>query len=472
MFSSLRARLWLTYSLVSGITLLLVAAGFLIYVARSPLLYRQTGQTLHVADEVIAQRFDSGGSQAGDTPLRALQRAQDLFKVRFLLYSGDGGLIADSQPAVAPIVPSHALKDISASQLLTFREPGGRAWLYVVRALKGGDYLLAATPRPVLPIMSFLRDDLVAPVLRVGLVTLLLAFLLAFLMARWIAAPLQRMASAAQAVAAGQYHPIPPEGPAEEKALALAFNEMTHKVQSSQQSQRDFVANVSHELKTPLTSIQGFSQAILDGTASTPEALLQAGEVIHSEAERMNRLVLDLLALARLEAGTADLQRAPMDLSALLKRLVERFAPQARQAGIELQLEADSTPTITGDGDRLMQVFNNLVDNAIKFTPSGGKVALRSYQENGQVVVSVADTGIGLAPEEKERIFERFYQADRSRPGGLARGAGLGLAIAREIVHAHGGSISVTSQPGKGSIFIVRLPIAAKSESPSENASA
>ena len=144
----------------------------------------------------------------------------------------------------------------------------------------------------------------------------------------------------------------------------------------------------------------------------------------------------------------------------------------ARQAGIELQLEADSTPTITGDGDRLMQVFNNLVDNAIKFTPSGGKVALRSYQENGQVVVSVADTGIGLAPEEKERIFERFYQADRSRPGGLARGAGLGLAIAREIVHAHGGSISVTSQPGKGSIFIVRLPIAAKSESPSENASA
>ncbi len=147
-------------------------------------------------------------------------------------------------------------------------------------------------------------------------------------------------------------------------------------VHASQQSQRDFVANVSHELKTPLTSVQGFAQAILDGTAETPEAQQQAAQVIYDEAGRMHRLVLDLLDLARLDGGTADLRRERVSLTVLLQAVIERLTPQSVQAGVSLVDQVPDLPDVIGDGDRLSQVFNNLVDNAIKHTPAGGEVAL------------------------------------------------------------------------------------------------
>jgi signal transduction histidine kinase len=281
----------------------------------------------------------------------------------------------------------------------------------------------------------------------------------------WISNPLRKISAAAGSVAAGEAHPIPLEGPTEVKQLAGAFNEMAVRVQTGLQSQRDFVANVSHELKTPLTSIQGFAQAILDGTASTPEALQQAAGVISDEAGRMNRLVLDLLTLARLEGGTANLKRIPLDLAAILAGAAERLTPQAKAAQVTLQVEIQPLPELTGDEDRLAQVFTNLLDNAIKYTGVGGAVRLSAARLEDQVEVSVADNGPGLAPEDQARIFERFYQADKSRAdksrrGGAGRGVGLGLAIAREIVAAHGGTIQVVSAPGKGSNFVVRLPIA------------
>jgi len=240
---------------------------------------------------------------------------------------------------------------------------------------------------------------------------------------------------------------------------------MTQRVHDSQQSQRDFVANVSHELKTPLTSIQGFAQAILDGTASTVEARSQAAEVIYDESNRMHRMVLDLLDLARLDAGTADLERAPFNLEALLKSVAERFTPQSREAGVKLVTEIRPLPGFIGDGDRLSQVFTNLVDNALKHTPPGGTVKLNARDEGGWVEVSVADSGPGIPPEELSRIFERFYQLDKARKGGPGRGVGLGLAIAREIIQAHGGTISAQSRIGEGSLFVVRLPAAQPDDS-------
>jgi signal transduction histidine kinase len=244
------------------------------------------------------------------------------------------------------------------------------------------------------------------------------------------------------------------------KDLAHSINEMTRRVEVSQQSQRDFIANISHELKTPLTSIQGFAQAIQDGTVSAPEALQQAAGVIISEAGRMYDLVMDLLSLARLDAGTADLRTDPVDLNELLNNVADKFIPQARKAQVTLQTRLDPLPTIQGDSDRLAQVFNNLIDNAIKFTPAGGSVQISAAPLAKGVEVKVADTGIGIAPADQQRIFERFYQADKSRRGGSHRGVGLGLAIARQIIQAHGGSLTVRSQPGQGSEFSVRLPAA------------
>jgi signal transduction histidine kinase len=239
--------------------------------------------------------------------------------------------------------------------------------------------------------------------------------------------------------------------------LARSFNEMSIRVQTTQQSQRDFVANVSHDLKTPLTSIQGFAQAIMDGTASTPEELSQAAGVIYSEADRMHRMVLDLLELARMDAGIADFKRQPVDLASLLRGLVEKLSPQAHQAQVNLRAEIGPLTTLTGDEDRLVQAFANLVDNALKFTPANGEVVIRAGQAAGQVEVSISDTGPGIPAEDLPRIFDRFYQTDKSRSR-ERRGSGLGLSIASEIIQAHRGTITIRSLPGKGSTFIVTLP--------------
>jgi signal transduction histidine kinase len=213
-------------------------------------------------------------------------------------------------------------------------------------------------------------------------------------------------------------------------------------------------------LKTPLTSVQGFAQAILDGAADTPEARRHAAEVIYNEAGRMHRLVLDLLDLARLEAGTADLKMGAVEMSALLNGIAEKFAPLAGQVGVRLVVQAGGLPVMMGDGDRLAQVFTNLVDNALKFTPPGGAVTLQARLAEGQMECLVSDTGKGIAADALPQIFNRFYQADSSRARSDRGGAGLGLAIAREIIEAHGGRISVRSQVGRGSVFTIRLPLA------------
>ena len=238
---------------------------------------------------------------------------------------------------------------------------------------------------------------------------------------------------------------------------------MVQRVHASQKSQRDFVANVSHELKTPLTSIQGFAQAILDNTANTPESRKQAAQIIYDESGRMHRMALDLLDLARLEAGTADMEMSDVDLGLLLQGIVDKFTPQAHKANVLLQLDIpNNLPTVTGDGDRLAQVFTNLVDNALKFMPANGEITLSAKKVEGEVDASVTDSGVGVANEVLPHLFERFYQADPSRAGGEKHGAGLGLAIVKEIVEAHGGKIGVRSQPGHGTTFTIHLPLAQK----------
>jgi signal transduction histidine kinase len=229
---------------------------------------------------------------------------------------------------------------------------------------------------------------------------------------------------------------------------------MVQRVQDAQQSQRDLVANVSHELKTPLTSIQGFAQSILDGVSQTPGEILQAAQVILGEANRMNRLVQDLVILARLEAGIVALQREPVNISALVRATVEKFRIQVAEAGLQLSVDVTEAAWVVGDADRLMQVLSNLLDNAVKYTPAGGLVRVSVQAQEGLVRVRVVDTGIGIEPVDRARIFERFYRADRDRS---RAGMGLGLAITRQIVLAHGGAICVDPNFPQGCIFTLDL---------------
>jgi signal transduction histidine kinase len=321
-------------------------------------------------------------------------------------------------------------------------------------------WLVLTVPQPTLRGLGLVATGIVRTLSIAGLIALLLSVIFAWVTASWVASPLAHMAAASKAVAEGDFdQQLPLKGPQEVRSLAQSFNEMVKNVQSSWKAQRDFVANVSHELKTPLTSIQGFAQAILDGTAAEAESQQRAVQVIYDESDRLRRLVEDLLDLARLDAGQVVFEKQSVDMNALLEGVVEKLSIRAAEKSVRIETRLPKLPSLIGDGDRLAQVFTNLIDNAIKHTPGGEKVSLKGEVEGGWVTLHVDDHGEGIPPDELSRIFERFYQLDKARAGGRERGVGLGLAITREIVQIHGGRVVAQSVVGRGSRFSVQLPI-------------
>jgi len=464
MFSSIRSRLWLSYAALIAVALAIVTAVLVVFLVRNPILHRETAARLAATSSLLQRERSSPARTA------VIAAAMD---VRVLEYSADGVLLNDTQSSGAALALPPARGRIRATGLV--RDGSGSAWLYTRAQKPDGGWLVVAAPRPrLLPALDVVRDELWRPLIQGGVLALVLALILAYLVAAWIATPLQRLIEAARGVGLagpgrtqvregdhGEGNHVVETGPKEVRELIGAFNAMVERVAASQRAQRDLVANVSHELKTPLTAIQGFAQAISDGTAQTSAETAQAAEIIQSEAARMHRLALDLLDLAALDAGTAALRYTPVDLHALLTLLEDRLLPVASAAGVILEVALpNGLPAVPGDGDRLLQVFTNLVDNAIKFTPRGGKVWIEAAQDQDEVRVIVRDTGRGLSSEEISRVFDRFYQVDSSRSGGEKHGAGLGLAIARELAEAHGGRINVRSTPGRGAEFVVHLPLA------------
>lgn len=351
----------------------------------------------------------------------------------------------------------------------SYADPDGSEWLFggvVILAPRrnnnGGTAInnlwVLSEPRPTISLQEALADfgnALAPPLIQAAIVGIVFAIILAALISRTIAKPLQRVAYAAADVAKGDYgvH-VPVSGPPEVRAVAESFNQMTSEVRTAHSSQRDFLANVSHDLKTPLTSIQGYSQAIVDGAAQNPQ---EAAQIIFEEAGRLNRMVVELTDLVRLEAGRLSMKSEAIDMAQLAEAIVQRLQVVAERQGVELECRTQPMPHIAGDGDRLAQVLMNLVSNAIKFTPEGGKVQIVAQFKDGGVSLTVRDSGIGIPPEDLPRVFERFYQVDKAR--GPQRGTGLGLAITQEIIEAHGGKISVHSKGHhKGTTFRIWLP--------------
>lgn len=471
MARTLRSRLLLTYVLVISVVLCILASALALYSIRNPYESRLAAQRLRFISTLLLRRV---GDFEARTPreLQAQAEAVDqAFDVRIVILNRPQGVLADSRQALGSTLPNVArlLANQRPAGLPTFHDQEGAPWLFVLRPLPRGDYLLLATPRPERTILSLFRDEFAMPFLQAGLVAFLLAVLLSIWVARWVSAPLRRISQAAQGVAAGTYQRIPPEGPEEVQRLSQAFNSMADQVVAGQNAQRNLVANVSHELRTPLTSIQGFAQAILDGAVREPTELHNAALVIYDEAGRMVRLVLNLLDLARFDAGIARFEPAPLDLKGLLQTVVERFDRQAQHAGVRLLLEVNDLPMVPGDRDRLTQVFTNLVENALRHSPAGGEVRIIATVFDGQVEVRVIDQGPGIPIEDLERVFDRFHQLDPSRPGGERRGSGLGLSIAREIVRAHHGAIQALNNQhsgiaSTGATLLVRLPVQAISQ--------
>jgi signal transduction histidine kinase len=273
---------------------------------------------------------------------------------------------------------------------------------------------------------------------------------------RRIVRPLETLTAAADEVAVGHYAVALPErtGGSEVERLAARFGDMAVRLAESEALSRNFLMSVSHELRTPLTSIRGHVAALREGVLDDEQAESRSLEVIAEEALRLERLVGDVLDLAKLDARRFALLREEVDMRALCERAYANFAEEARARGIEYDLELGEGAVLVTDGDRVLQIVSNLLANALRWTPEGGRVDLSLSARDGEVMVAVADTGPGVDPQQAERIFRPFWSGD----GG---GTGLGLTIARELALALGGRLELDSGPGRGSRFVLVLPVKA-----------
>lgn len=289
-----------------------------------------------------------------------------------------------------------------------------------------------------------------------GLVAAVFALLVAALLSRTITRPLRELVAVARHFAAGQYRArVPVGGPSEVAELGGAFNDMAGEIERSRGAEQAFLADISHELRTPLTSIQGFAQAIAEGEA-TGAAITPAANIIQRESRRLMRMVEGLLEVARLQSGTQELLRERVDPAPLLATARDALLPQAQEASVSIAFGAmDDVPSVTGDPDKLAQLFLNVLDNALKHSPRGGTVSVSAGRDDDHALVRVRDQGSGLPQGAEKRLFRRFYRGENAQRDG----AGLGLAIALAIAEAHGGTITARNvEGGRGAEFTVRLP--------------
>ena len=283
----------------------------------------------------------------------------------------------------------------------------------------------------------------------------------AWLLERRIARPINQVAQASRVMAEGGYPlPVPPRGPAELFALVDSFNRMADKLQKAEVAERNFLLSVSHELKTPLTAIEGYAELLTDGAVRGEEA----GPVLATEAGRLRRLVSDLLDLARMKQSTFAIRTEDVALGEVAQEVVRRHAAQAENLGVLLTVDSSSAGAVRGDEDRLVQAVSNLVENALRYVPRGGTVMVKATLAE----VIVEDDGPGISAEDLPHAFERFYLRTRSKSDPTV-GSGLGLAIVKELIEKMGGTASAKSEPGKGTAFTLSLvPVLGNSAEPPE----
>jgi signal transduction histidine kinase len=394
-------------------------------------------------------------SQAGiqEVPVESLQKAIGGDRIFFLPIVPGASLFTGSLPSLpSSTLPRRDVESETSRTLdLTVK---GRHYLAVAVPLRIGNQVLGALV--VAKPNSQLRSRWLVLLERLAIAFgggVLVAGLLGFYLSRRIARPLLSLSSAADEIAGGNYGVEVPEprGPDELALLSQRFADMAAKLAESEQLSRQFLMSVSHELRTPLTAIRGHVSALREGVIDDPSARGLSLAVIEEEAMRLERLVGDVLDLAKLNAHRFTLLQEEVDMRALCERAYAAFGEVARQREIDYRSQIEATPVIVTDGDRVLQIISNLLSNAFRWTPEGGRVSLALSAENGTVSVVVADSGPGVSPEERERIFRPFWSRDGA-------GTGLGLSIARELAVALGGRIDLRSEPGLGARFELILP--------------
>jgi signal transduction histidine kinase len=369
-----------------------------------------------------------------------------------------GGEVQVLDPTGAPVSFAGASQEPTPQQAVNTARTGhtfsGQVGETIVTAVPiphtGGAVVLMAPAAPVQRSLALARRYL----WMAGAITLALATGLAFMIARSLLRPVIAIERATTQIARGDFSTrVPIETGDEIGQLAGAVNQMTARLESYEKRRREFLANVAHELRTPLSYIRGYAQAMAEGLVRTEEDRERYLRIVQEESVRVGRLVDDLMDLTQMDEGQLSFDMQTLDLRVPVEQAIAAVRPLAEEKGVAIEARLpDDLPQPEADGGRLQQVVFNLLDNGLRHTPQGGKLTVTARRDDGAVMVRIADTGEGIPPEDLPLVFERFRKRHSS-------GRGLGLAIVRSIIRAHGGEVGVESEVGKGSAFWFRLPV-------------
>lgn len=429
--------------------------------SRAQATRREMARVAAVAAEQIRTRLTDrevlAQIRAGDTTLAteldSLRRAAGSTELQIFLVAPDGGIIG--RPALGDL-------GLDTGRLLS----GENVFLQIPR--EGRTHQVLVVPvgeigrRGAVVALALTRayqteaipTRLLAVVL--GVVAVLAAFA-ARILSRSLERRLQPLAEAARAVSAGDLTArAEPEGDDELAALADAFNEMAERLGEARAREREFLLSVGHDLRTPLTTIGGYAEALAEGI-DDPDEVRRIASVLDTQSRRLRRLIEDVMLLARLESAEFTLRPEPVDLSAHLAEVVAGFEPRARAARVDLVARFEAVGLRLIDPDRVAQLVGNLVENALRYTPEAGTVTVELVGLPSEVTIRVGDTGAGIDPEDLPHVFERFYVARRYREA-RPEGSGLGLSIVARLVEAMGGRVGVDSRPGEGTTVTVEIP--------------
>lgn len=470
---SLRTQLSLALMLIMLVLLMIFSA--VIYVSVRGFLINQTASQLREqADSAIATVLDTPTLRDGRGKIdsRRLQAIADTLSSRttsVVIYQNDGDTLAtgriallpgDSGPLVAAVPPPAPRFGPrpgrwNRDQYIAIADGSPQVTVLVpMEDSRLDENVVVQLATPFQPIALVLRRVMALLVAGVVVVTAL-AFLLGRLATRAITRPLGQVITVSHAVAAGDLQARTGlQARNEVGLLGAAFDHMVDQVQGSFATQRRFVADAAHELRTPLTTLGGSVELMMMGAVSDPARQRTTLQRMLSEIERMTRLVNDLLTLSRLDARP-EMRIGTVALDALARDVVQ----QARQLAPDHQIAFESTPVqVPGDADRLRQVLVNLVDNARKYTPAGGSIAVHVERAGGYGRISISDTGVGIPATDVPHVWDRFYRVDQARARATG-GVGLGLAIVKGIIEAHHGVVQLSSAPGTGTTVTVDLPL-------------
>jgi heavy metal sensor kinase len=451
---SIRWRLTLWIALALAVTLSCFAA--LVYGMLRHALFNQVDRSLHAGFGLLRgdPRVETDPDDRLPYWIEEYKEHQNLFCVVYLpdgtRYARTEGLADESLPPPPAELQTHRVYDASL--------PGiGRQRILAERVRFGGKEFLVLLLAS-LEAVDHELDQLRGVLLIAGLVTLLLSSGLAYGLARKALAPVDQLRRATDAVTADRLdRRLSVSNPHDELGrLAQTINALFARLERSFAEVRRFTADASHELRTPLTVLRTEVEVAQGKTLSPAEYQHLLGNVLE-ELARMTRLTDQLLTLSRRDAGVEQFTPAPLNLHAVVSSVVEGLRPLAESREVSLRLDGETAVQVAGDEGRLRQVFINVLDNALKYTPQGGTVTVQIRRQASGGVVTVADTGIGIAPEHLPHIFDRFYRVDKARTRAEG-GTGLGLSIAQSIVQAHGGRIELASEPGVGTTCTVALP--------------